>query len=336
MYNEPMKWLISYSKICGKKLTMNQRLRKTLTKIKHKLLQLQDDTMTGCVLCFRARDAPIVVDQYVTKPIKSQVKLTNCVLALRAVNVVDVNVGSLRIRKKSRSLRRVRTSSSAGGHLTQEEAVKVVSQTYLWLKNRCNKVDLDGNIVEEEEEEVKMIKGEALKEKNDPRAFIFPIRLEGQVNENALADTRSDINTMPYWIYEQLGREEMKKIGVTTLIAKFLILDIPIDRDAPIVVGRGFLCTICGILNTPERLFSTFDGFCHQTFHAARSDVMRNAESDIDDEEEYEIKGNKFRASIYGLKPAPYLNCNDSAERWLAIQTITNPFRKISVWKKGR
>nr|GFB81690.1 hypothetical protein [Tanacetum cinerariifolium] len=78
--------------------------------------------------------------------------------------------------------------------------------------------------------------------------------LEGKVNENALADTGSDINTMPYRIYETLGREEIKKVdrgitminhtqekamgmltnvlcqvGVTTIIAKFLILDIPID-----------------------------------------------------------------------------------------------------------
>ncbi|GKF37144.1 hypothetical protein Tco_0113902, partial [Tanacetum coccineum] len=125
---------------------------------------------------------------------------------------------------------------------------------------------LDGMIVKEEEEAIKKIKGEALKEKDDPGAFIFPIRLESQVHENALADIRSDINTMPYRIYETLWREEMKKVdrgitminhtqaeamgiltnvlcqvGVTTLIAKFLILDIPIDHDAPIVVGRGFL-----------------------------------------------------------------------------------------------
>ncbi|GJU27710.1 hypothetical protein Tco_1166331 [Tanacetum coccineum] len=139
---------------------------------------------------------------------------------------------------------------------------------------------------------------------------------------------------MPYRIYKQLGREEIKKVGVTTLIAKFLILDIPIDRDAPIVVGRGFHRTIGSIVNTPERLFSTFDRFCHQTFHDARSDVMRNAESDSDDEEEYEIKRNKFGAPIYEPKPALYLNCNDPAERSLAIQTVTNPFRKISVWKK--
>ncbi|GKB41048.1 hypothetical protein Tco_0885990 [Tanacetum coccineum] len=109
------------------------------------------------------------------------------------------------------------------------------------------------------------------------------------------------------------------QVGVTTIIAKFLILDIPIDRDAPIVVVRGFLYTIGGIVNTPERLFSTFDGICHQTFRVARSDVLRTAKSS-DDEEEYEIKRNKFGAPIYGTKPAAYLNCNDPAERSLALQ----------------
>ncbi|GJR35881.1 reverse transcriptase domain-containing protein [Tanacetum coccineum] len=115
------------------------------------------------------------------------------------------------------------TSSSAGGHLTQEEAAKEalsmrISQKFALLEEK-DKVELDGKIVKEEDEAVKRIKGEALKEKDDPGAFIFPIRLEGQVNKNALADTGSDINTMPYWIYEQLGREEMKKVdrGITMI-----------------------------------------------------------------------------------------------------------------------
>nr|GFD08883.1 hypothetical protein [Tanacetum cinerariifolium] len=51
--------------------------------------------------------------------------------------------------------------------------------------------------------------GEALKEKDDPGEFIFPIILEGKVNENDLAKTGSDINSMPYRIYETLGREEI-------------------------------------------------------------------------------------------------------------------------------
>ncbi|GJU89866.1 retrovirus-related pol polyprotein from transposon TNT 1-94 [Tanacetum coccineum] len=125
------------------------------------------------------------------------------------------------------------------------------------------------------------------------------------------------------------------KVGVTTIIAKFLILDIPIDRDAPIVVGQGFLYTIGGIVNALERLFSTFDGICHQTFCAARSDALRNAESDSDDEEEYEIKRNKFGAPIYGPKTATYLNFINPAERSLALQAVINLFWKISVWKKA-
>nr|GFB65381.1 hypothetical protein [Tanacetum cinerariifolium] len=53
---------------------------------------------------------------------------------------------------------------------------------------------------------------------------------------------------------------------------------------------------------------------------------IRGEESDSDDEEEYHIKRNKFGAPIYGPKPAPYLNCNDPAERSLALQAVINPF----------
>nr|GEU84650.1 reverse transcriptase domain-containing protein [Tanacetum cinerariifolium] len=123
----------------------------------------------------------------------------------------------------------IRTSSSAGGHLTQEEAAKEalsirISQKFALL---------------EEEEAIKRIKGKALKEKHDPGAFIF------------LSDWRGRI-----------------------------------------------------------------------------------VKSDSDDEEEYRIKRNKFGATIYRLKPAPYLNCNDPTERPLALQEVINSFRNISVWKK--
>ncbi|GKF26002.1 hypothetical protein Tco_0081896, partial [Tanacetum coccineum] len=70
-------------------------------------------------------------------------------------------------------------------------------------------------------------------------------------------------------------------------------------------------------------------------FRAARSNVMKNAKSDSDDEEDYQIKRNKFVAPVYGPNPAPYLNCNDPVERSLTIQIVTNPFWKISVWKKA-
>ncbi|GJX38337.1 hypothetical protein Tco_0251640 [Tanacetum coccineum] len=111
------------------------------------------------------------------------------------------------------------TSSSTGRHLTQEEAAKEalairISQKFALLEEVRPVLETMAY-----HDKYKKVKGEALKEKDDPRAFIFPIRLEGRINENALADTGSDINTMPYRIYEQLGRVEMKKVdrGITMI-----------------------------------------------------------------------------------------------------------------------
>ncbi|GJQ94833.1 hypothetical protein Tco_0005972 [Tanacetum coccineum] len=130
-------------------------------------------------------------------------------------------------------------SSSTGRHLTQGEADKEalairISQKFALLEEErpvietmayhdkykkildeiCkDKVELDGKTVKEDEDAVKRIQGEALKEKDDPGAFIFPIRLEGKVNKNALAYTGSDMNTMPYRIFKQLGRDDMRKRG---------------------------------------------------------------------------------------------------------------------------
>ncbi|GKA04718.1 hypothetical protein Tco_0683838 [Tanacetum coccineum] len=254
-------------------------------------------------------------------------------------------------------------SSSAGRHLTQEEAAKEelamrISQRYALLEEERpvietmtyndkykkilneiwkDKVELDGKTMKEDEEAVKRIKGEALKEKNDPGAFIFPIRLEGKLGRDDLKNEDRGMTMINHTQAEAMGKlsNVLCQVGVTTLIVEFLILDIPINRDSPIVVGRGFLRAIGGMINTSDRIFSTFDGFCHQTFRAATSDYIRNVESDSDDEEEYVIKRNNFGAPIYGPRPAPYLSCTNLEDRASAIQAITNPFRKISVWKKA-
>ncbi|GKD38847.1 hypothetical protein Tco_1259054, partial [Tanacetum coccineum] len=185
------------------------------------------------------------------------------------------------------------TSSSSGKPMTQEEATK----QELALKI-CEKFSL----LEEArpDKAFSKIKGEALIEKDDPGAFVIPIRLEGKINLNALTDTGSDINVLPYRIYQELGRDDAEKINK----------DMPIDRDAPVLVGRGFLHTCGSILNTIERIMSTCDGICHQTFRAAKTSI-NTAESDSDDEEEYCIKRNKFGAPVYGPQPAKYLNCTD-------------------------
>nr|GEV64971.1 hypothetical protein [Tanacetum cinerariifolium] len=73
-------------------------------------------------------------------------------------------------------------------------------------------------------------------------------------------------------------------------------LDMPIDRDAPILVGRGFLYTCGSIINTRDRNTSTFDGVFHYTFRAAKTSL--NTEKSDNDDEDYGIQRNIFRASI--------------------------------------
>nr|GFB32137.1 hypothetical protein [Tanacetum cinerariifolium] len=75
-----------------------------------------------------------------------------------------------------------------------------------------DKMKLDGEIKKEEEEAITRIKGEVLIEKEDPRAFMILIWLDGKINLNALVDTDSDINVMPYRVYKELGREEVQNV----------------------------------------------------------------------------------------------------------------------------
>ncbi|GKE75935.1 hypothetical protein Tco_1542055, partial [Tanacetum coccineum] len=181
-----------------------------------------------------------------------------------------------------------------------------------------------------EEEAVKRVMGEALKEKEDPSAFVIHIRLEAKINLNTLVDTDSDINVMPFHIYTTLDREEVNpmnqgitmlnhskaepmgllkdvlcQIGVSFIIAKLLILVMPVDKEVPIL-----------------------------TFRVAQTSVITE-ESDSDDEEEYSIKRNNFGAPIYGPNSSRYLNGKNLMDRALALQEVLNPFKKICVWKKA-
>nr|GEU32996.1 hypothetical protein [Tanacetum cinerariifolium] len=83
-----------------------------------------------------------------------------------------------------------------------------------------DKMKLDEEMKKEKEEDaIIKVKGEALIEKEDPGAFVILIRLEAKIKLNALADTGFDINVMPYRVYKELGREELKNVnrGITML-----------------------------------------------------------------------------------------------------------------------
>ncbi|GJR20649.1 reverse transcriptase domain-containing protein [Tanacetum coccineum] len=208
-----------------------------------------------------------------------------------------------------------------------------------------DKLKLDGELeLEEEEANEEMIREyKAIKEKEDPGVFVLPIRLEGRFDTHALADTGSNINIIPYRIFEELGREYVKpvshnvsmlnhckaepmemlkdvlcQVGIIMVLAKFLILGMPVDRTVPIIIGRSFLHTCGGIINTLKGTTSTFDGVCHQKFYV--SEIQNNdEESDSDDDKEYYLKRDKMGRPFYGPNLISYFDRNDPMERALAI-----------------
>ncbi|GKB49585.1 hypothetical protein Tco_0900338 [Tanacetum coccineum] len=94
------------------------------------------------------------------------------------------------------------------------------------------------------------------------------------------------------------------QVGVTTIIANFMLLDVPMDRDVPIIVGRSF-----------------------------KNTLVRNVrvESDSDDNEDYCLKRDDTGKPFYGPNRAKYLNCEDPMDKALALQDAINPFKKICV-----
>ncbi|GKB23232.1 hypothetical protein Tco_0862633 [Tanacetum coccineum] len=108
----------------------------------------------------------------------------------------------------------------------------------------------------------------------------------------------------------------------------------PVDHTVPIIVGRSFLHTCEGIINTVKGTTSTFDGVCQQKFYVA--EIQNNGEeSDNDDEEEYSLKRDDMGRPFYGPNLMSYFDHNDPMERALAIEDSINPYRKTCVWKKA-
>ncbi|GKE17063.1 DNA-directed DNA polymerase, partial [Tanacetum coccineum] len=211
---------------------------------------------------------------------------------------------------------------------TQEELTREEMEEEFIL---LDKFKLDGEFeLEEEIVGEELIKGyKAIKEKEDPGVFMWPIRLEGKYNYHALVDTGSNINMMPCRIYELMDRDKIKprsykvrildhskvetvghlldvlwQVGVTTILANFMLLDVPVDRDVPIIVGR-----MAKVRNV-------------------------HAESDNDEDEDYCLKRDDYGKPFYGPNGPKYLNYEDLMDCALGLQDYLNPLKKIYVWKK--
>ncbi|GJV71603.1 hypothetical protein Tco_1491598 [Tanacetum coccineum] len=165
-----------------------------------------------------------------------------------------------------------------------------------------DKLKLDGELELEEvvanEEMIREYK--AIKEKDD-HEHVKP------VSHNVSMLNHSESEPMG------MLKDILCQVGVITVIARFLILDMPVDCIVAIIIERSFLHTCGGIINTLKGTTSTFDGVCHQKFYVAK--IQNNGEeSDSDDEEEYYLKRDEMGRPLYGPNIISYFDRNDPME----------------------
>nr|GEW54197.1 hypothetical protein [Tanacetum cinerariifolium] len=143
-----------------------------------------------------------------------------------------------------------------------------------------DKLKLDGELeLEEVEANEEMIREyKTIKEKEDTeREHVKPVSHYVSMLNHSEAEPMGML------------KDDLCQIGVTTVLVRFLILDMLIDRIVLVIVGRSFLRTCGGIINILKGTTSTFDGVSHQKFYVA--EIQNNGEkSDSDDEEEYYLK----------------------------------------------
>ena len=129
------------------------------------------------------------------------------------------------------------------------------------------------------------------------------------------------------------------QVGLTTIIARFLMLDIPIDKDIPIIVGRSFINTLGSTINTITKTTSTFDGTCHQEFQIKTTKLIPEISTDERDDEEgydtYEVlERNEKGVPIYKEDSSEETESDDPMDLALVRQDKLNPFRQLCIWKK--
>nr|GEV95101.1 hypothetical protein [Tanacetum cinerariifolium] len=129
-------------------------------------------------------------------------------------------------------------------------------------KERLNKKEFS------EEDKVGIIKDDLPKKMCDPKNYVLPVKINGIVEMFALLDTRESVSVLPYSLYKDLGLGDPRpyqmnltmtdntqakamgevknvriQIGYQAYVVDLLILDILVDRELPLLLGRTFLRT---------------------------------------------------------------------------------------------
>ena len=88
----------------------------------------------------------------------------------------------------------------------------------------------------------------------------MPYRIYALLERGKASPKIDKVKLLDHSSAETMGRllNLLCKIGTNTILANFLLFDVPIDRDVPLVVGRSFMYTLGTIMDMRHNRISVW------------------------------------------------------------------------------
>ncbi|GJX69368.1 DNA-directed DNA polymerase [Tanacetum coccineum] len=236
--------------------------------------------------------------------------------------------------------------------LEDEKLILEVLVNYMVYRNKLDEVLMGRARLENKdymEEEKEIIVENGLPQKlSDMGKFVLPVRVNATTHLSSLVDTGASVSVLPYSLYNNIGlgnpqpyhsnitmadntqakamgkvSNALIQIGYQAYLAGFLVLDIPVDRELPFLLGRPFIRTRGALIDISRGTMTINDGVIKHTYYP-KSRAKAYLESfEMDEDEDwlscFEVGRDEEGNPKYGLVAPSFQDIKDEMERALSI-----------------
>ncbi|GKB49243.1 hypothetical protein Tco_0899996 [Tanacetum coccineum] len=251
--------------------------------------------------------------------------------------------------------------------LGESKPILEVLENYMTYRKKLDEVMMGrprlSNNEFSEEDRMRIVEHGLPKKMCDPGNFVLPVSVNGTVQMNALADTGASVSVLPFSLYKNLGLSDPRpyhsnltmadntqakamgevrnvriQIRYQAYLVDFLVLDIPVDKKLPLLLGRPFLRACGVVIDIGRGTMSIDDGVIRHTYFPKPRAKAYLENFEIDEENDwlsyFEVRRDEDGNPKYGPIVPSFLDIEDLMERALAMEAYFNPFKNIIVFKK--
>nr|GEV25374.1 hypothetical protein [Tanacetum cinerariifolium] len=190
-------------------------------------------------------------------------------------------------------------------------------------KERLNKKEFS------EEDKVGIIEHGLPKKMCNLKNYVLPVKINGVVEMVALVDTGAS--------FPPLSGCDIQ-IGYQAYVVDLLILDISVDPELPLLLGRPFLRTCGAIIDIGIEMLCIDDGVIRHTYFLKPRSKSYVEAFEMEEEDDwpgsFEVGTDEDGNVKYGPVAPSFIDIKDDMERALAMEAYFNSFKNVIVFMK--